>query len=481
MNAVAVSALSRGLFGDTGAALAACTVRRQRFFLSAIYVCLMLASALLGIFVTDASAARPTGLGLFALLANFSIWGGWFARVLLLQAAATRLRMPDLSGTVVRALSLAALVTIPFPALILSALGVDATVAIGAPLLGALAGILFSVMPWPAACALAVLPSLINALPFRISEMGPVPIAAALIVALALLTAGIRVVTRTADPAGIPTWRRPIMLYAPGGMVGWSLPDAAAAPDVRREREGWLFAMPRPARAGPHAPRAAIDTLLAGPMGYVSRRDAIRQWACVVLAVVAILVIPFRGDTTMIRDAMLFGASIGLLAGGWTLAMRLEGQRRRQAAELPELALLPGLGAASQSTALLLGSVMRRLLHVMAAAVAAVAFLVWMRAAGWPHVVLVGGLLVPIVAASVWMCVAALGDRPVQSWRTFVATLPLLIAATWASIVVAIRLPVTPHAIAWTVVLTVLTVGYGAAAWHALRRYRARPHAFLLD
>lgn len=447
----------------------------------AVYACLMLAAVLLGVFVADVSDARSTGLGFFALMANFSLWSGWFARVLLLQAAATRLRMPDMTGTTVRALSLAALITIPLPALVLFALGVEASLAIGAPLLGALAGVLFSVMPWPAACALLVLPGLINMLPVRMSDIGTAPIAAAAIAGLALLLAGIRTVMRTADPAGIPAWRRPILLYAPGGLIAWTQPAGTATLDVQREREGWLFAMPRPAHPGPHAPRAAIDAALAGPMGYVSRRDAIRQWGYIALAILAILIIPFRGDTPIIRDALLLGALIGVLAGGWTLAMRLERQRRRQAAEFPELALLPGLGTPPQGASWLLGSVMRRLGQLMVTAVATVLLLVWVRASGWPHVALLGGLTIPVVATSVWMCAAALGGGPVQSWRTFVVALPLLIAATWALVVVMIRLPVVPHAIAWTVVLAALTFGYAAAAWHALRRYRARPHAFLLD
>ncbi|VXB20178.1 conserved membrane hypothetical protein [Luteimonas sp. 9C] len=480
MNALTMSS-SRGPLDRAGAALGASTVRRQRFFLTAIYACLMLAAVLLGVFVSDTSDARPTGLGFFALMANFSIWGGWFARVLLLQAASMRLRMPDMTGTTVRALSLAALITIPLPALVLSGLGVEAPVAIGAPLLGALAGILFSVMPWPAACALLALPGLVQMLPFRISDMGAVPIVVASSAVLALMYVGVRMVVRTGDPAGVPTWRRPVMLYAPSGMAAWTQPDGRATPDASREREGWLFAMPRPAHAGPHAPGAAIDTLLAGVMGYVSRRDAVRQWVALLLAAAVIAVVPFRGDTPLIRDALMVGASIGLLAGGWTLAMRLERQRQRPSAEVPELALLPGLGAPPQMISVLLHSAMRRLVHLMLAALAALLFLAWLRASGWAYAALLVGVTVATAAASAWMCTRALGPSRVQSWHTFVAMLPLIVTATWAMLVVMIELPVTPHAILWAVTLIVLILGYLAAARLERRRMRDRSHAFLLD
>jgi len=57
----------------------------------------------------------------------------------------------------------------------------------------------------------------------------------------------------------------------------------------------------------------------------------------------------------------------------------------------------------------------------------------------------------------------------------------LLVASTVTLMVTMIRIPVEPHAFVWATVWTVLTIGYSVAACVPLRRFRARPHAFLLD
>jgi len=481
MNAVAVSAPARGLFGDTGAALAACTLRRHRWLVGIVYCVLLGLGALLGAFGPTGSESRADGLGFFVLVANFSIWAGWFARLLLLQSAASGLRAPGAATAVRWALLWAALVTLVVPATVLLSVGVPPSVAWGAPVLGVLGGLLFSVMPPPAAIALLVLPGLAQMFSSHLPPMQPWHLVAAAAVGVMVLAACIRTLLRAQDPGAIPAWRRPLMLQAPAGMVVWTDPKSAAVPDAPAIHDGWMVAMPRPDHAGPHAPRAAIDMLLAGPMGYLGRRATWKQWGFLILAVAVLMVIPFRGDTPLIRNALLIGVVVGLLASGWTLALRLERQRRRLSGELSELALLPGLGTPAQAGVRMRHSVMRRLGQLMLFALAGLLLLAWMRGLEWSQVALLLGMLAGTGAASLLMCATAVSGGTVASLRMFLLMLPLLIAATGTLIIAMIRIPLDGQGLAWTVVWTILTAAYGAAALVPWRRSRDRAHAFLLD
>lgn len=482
MNAVADRRPHRRGTGGVAAALRACTPRRQRRAVVAFSLLLFGLTALTGFAGLEGGAdSERVGLGLFVAVANFTLWSGWFSRLLLLQSHMRRLCAPRAGAAAGGALLAAAIVTLAVPTALLIALGLPWPVALGASVLGAVCGLLFITLPAPAAIALLCLPAAGPLLWPLLTTAAPwsTPVTAALGGVLVVVCA--RAVLKTADPATIPAWRRPLLLQTPGNMALWNGTDPEAAPAAPRLHDGWLFAMPRPTHAGPHAPGAAIDALLAGPLGYVARRTAMLQWAVIALAVAALVLIPIRGDAVFLRDALLLGGAIGLLASGWTLAMRLELQRRRLAGEQPELALLPGLGTPEAAAGRLLRRVMRRLGQLLLVAAAGLLLVAWLRALAWPHVALLTGLLAGASAAGVLLCAAALAGWRVISRRMFVAMLPLLLAATATLMVVMIRIPVVPHAATWALVWTVLPAAYLAAAWPALRRARARPHAFLLD
>lgn len=473
--------------GSTGlgpgiAALRACSTLRHRIWMLTVYVVLLASAGLLGVLIpSDDAASRANGLAFFVLIANFSIWGGWLSRLLLMQSQAAGLRTPGITVAVLSALAGAAVVTLLLPASLLLALGVPLATALGAAALAMLGGLLFAVLPWPAAVALLTLPGLSRVLASVLPPMATPHLLAIAVLGVLVLAACVRSIMRTPDPADIPAWRRPVMLQAPGGMVAWTDSKITASPDAPQVHTGWLVALPRPEHAGPHTPGAAIDTLLAGPMGYIARRAVLKQWALLTLCVIAVLVIPFRGDTPMVRDALLIGALFGLFAGGWTLALRLERQRRRVSGELAELALLPGLGTPAEAATRLLRSVMVRLGQLMLFALAGVLLLAWIRGITWPHVVLLLGVLAGTCASGVLLCATALTRTDVASMRTFFILLPLLIAGIASAMVAVIPLPVESSPAVWAALWITLTAAYLAAACVPLRRFRASPHAFLLD
>jgi len=446
----------------------------------AIYLTLLASACLLGIFV-PAESSRAEGLGFFVAIANFSVWAGWLSRLVLLQKEAASLQAPGIAAAVSRALLYAAVLSVFLPGLALLALGVPAATAFGASAVGVLGGLLFALMPWPAAIGLLMVPAAAPALAPYLPPMGPFALVAAAAFGLLMLVTCWRSVVRSADPADIPAWRRPVMLQAPGGMVAWTDPKVAAAPDAPRIHEGWLVAMPRPDHAGPHAPRAAIDALLAGPMGYVAKRTVLRQWALMAFLVLAVLMIPFRGDAPLVRDALLIGGVVGLLGGGWTLAMRLERQRRRVSGELAELALLPGLGDPGTAAARLVRSIGMRLTQLMLFALAGLLLLARVQALALSHVVMLVGLSAGVSAASAFLCASVLAGRHLASWRTGLIMSPMLVAAIATLMLTLLRNPLPTHALAWPLVWTVLTAAYLVAVRSPLRSVRARPHAFLLD
>lgn len=478
MNPLPMTAHRRGGPSAAIAAMCASTTRRHRNWMLGVYVTLLLCACLLGIFVPG-ERSRSDGLALFVLLANFSLWAGWFARLLLLQRHAASLHAPGIANAVRAAIASAAVITIVLPAGILLALGVPAPTAFGAAALGVLAGLLFALMPWPAAVGLMMLPAAARALSPYLPPLTPPWQAAAAALGVLVLIACWRSLLRSSDPASIPTWRRPAMLYSPAGMVAWTDPQSIVTSDTPRVHEGWLVAMPRPRFASPHNPDAAIAAVMAGPLGYVAPRVAARQWGLTALIVVAVLLTPFRGDATMLRDAVLIGGVVGLLGGGWTLAMRLERQRQRVSGELVELALLPGLGDPAVASARLLRGIMVRLGQLMLFASAGVLLLVWIRDMTGAHVALLIGMLAGIGAASVLLCAIALDGRSIATARMFLVMLPMLGASFGTTIT--IGTPTDPHLLAWTTIWTGLTLAYLAAALVPLRRFRSRPHAFLLD
>ncbi|WP_143703925.1 MULTISPECIES: hypothetical protein [Luteimonas] len=461
------------------AAMRVATTRRHRNWMLAVYLTLLVAAALLGVFVPG-DGARTLGLGFFAAIANFSLWAGWLARLLLLQRDAAGVQAPGIASAVRQALACGLALTVLLPGLVLLTLEVPVPVALGAPALGVLGGLLFALLPWPAAVLLLMAPGAWQWASLYLPPLGSAEMLAGAVVGLLVLTACWRSLLRGPDTEAIPAWRRPVMLQAPGGIVVWTDSEAGAASALPRMYEGWLAPMPRPTRAGPHAPGQAIDALLAGSMGYVAPRAAAKQWAIVAALVIAVIAIPFQGETPLLRDALLLGGVVGLLGGGWTLAMRLERQRNRMSAEFAELALLPGLGDAATASTRLLRRVAVRLGQLMLFALAGLGLLIWLRQMPWPYAAHLLAMLAGVGAGSVLMCVSALADRSVASTRMFLMMLPLILATSATLGMTLLRGPMAQHAVVWGLIWTLLTAAYLVAARSPLRRYRDRPHAFLL-
>ncbi|MCD9126952.1 hypothetical protein [Luteimonas fraxinea] len=114
-------------------------------------------------------------------------------------------------------------------------------------------------------------------------------------------------------------------------------------------------------------------------------------------------------------------------------------------------------------------------------ALAGVLLLAWIRGITWPHVALLLGVLAGTGAGGVLLCAIALTRMDVASMRTFFILLPLLIAGIASAMVAVKPLPVESSPAVWAALWITLTAAYLLAARVPLRRFRASPHAFLLD
>lgn len=486
MNAIAARMARTNPMADAWAALRASTSRRHRMWMLAMSAVMLLAACALSAFAPHGGAQSNTA-GMLAALANFALWSGLFGRLALLRSQAVTGCTPGVAGAIRAAVAGGAALTVLLPGGLLLAAGLAPTPAFAMPALGALAGLLFVLMPSPLAAALCMAPGLAGMLlrdmPGQLEDRIGIDLFSMMFLPLLILIGTLAAawcwgrVARMTDPAAIPRWRRPMVMFNPMNAMDLGATSTDTGVPGMHTHTGWLAPVIRIDTAGPHDPHAAIGALLGGPMGQVAPRDAARQWGLIAFAVAVVVFIPFHGDIAFLRDAALFGALIGLLAGGWTLAMRLDRQRQRPSGEYAELALLPGVGAPRLA---LLRGVLRRLGQLMLVALAALLLLAWVRDTSGSQVALLIAMFAGVAAASVFMCLVALAGPGLATIRMGLTMLPLLVTTFATLLVVMLRIP-AGSVLIWGAVWAVLTCGYLAAALVPFQTFRNRAHAFLID
>lgn len=471
------------------AVMAASTSLRHRAWMG---VCLALLAvvALAIVFVARDANKTPAALTVLVAFANVMLWSGWFSRLALLQTQTSQWCMPGIRVAVARTLLLGACATVVVPGAALVLLGgADPLQAIGLPMLGALGGLLFVLVPWPLACALVMLPSigasmlrpLIERFVGTDASWSPSDLLLPALVCTALLVVWRwSAVVRMRDLDAVPQWLRPVVLARPQNAMDFgATPDKDVDSNAWQARAGWLAPVTRADDAGPHDPASAIGACLGGTMGRVAPREAVKQWALVTVLVAAALLFPLRDDSVLVRDALLIGGLVGLLATGWILALRLHRQRLRPAGEFSELALLPGLGGPDSARDALLRCLRLRLGRLLLVALAVQLLLVWLRAMPAVHVALMGLLWIGVCAGSLLLCATVLAGRRLDSARLFFTMLPLVILTITTLMLAFFRVPPGGTSTALFVCWCLSIPAYAAAALPLLRAFRAQPHAFL--
>lgn len=471
------------------AALRASTWAGHRVWMLVVYAFLVVVACVLP------QVARHPDKGLIGSAAMLGVgaamlWSGWVSRLVLLRVQAARMRIPGVATTARHAIVLGIIVTVLLPGAILALAGVAPTLAFGLPALGAAGGLLCVLLPWPFLAMLIVAGSIANrplkALVAQLETQTGIALLShsALLPWLAVATLLAiwrwRAVGRMRDAEDMPGWRRPLVLFRPNNFTQFGLPPADTDANTWQARAGWLAPVTRADNAGPHDPTTAIGACLGGTMGQIAPRKAVIQWAAIVAVVALLLVVPVDDALALIRDALLVGGVVGLLAGGWTLALRLHRQRQRLSGEFGELALLPGLGTPDAARTALLRGVMRRLAGLMAFALAGQLLVLLVRGADLSHYALIVGLWLGVCAASTLLCMVTLAGQAPATFRMFLAMLPLLLLGSFTLGASYLRIPAAGFGAGVITAWIILSLAYLGAALGFLQRFRARPHAFLL-
>jgi hypothetical protein len=478
------------------------TPRWARWYVGVFLAAAAIGAVLVGIFMHHVRWPLAAG-GLLAIGAFFM---GMFllAPSLLLAIDARQLRVPGLQRTSVFGVLWSALATIAVPTALLALAGGD-PMAIACMLALALSsGLLLGLVPGVLWAAVGVVPMAWRTLRLQWELPGPgepgfAPACVAAILAmLAVCALCWRRQLRAPEPYQ-PNWLRPMVsqFRRPGRGSGWAglsggLPDSM---QQLRQQPDWLQPRVALGPSGPQRRRYSLRVALGGifvPMtlaGYARQLTFCLLPGTLVLAMLLVQSAERHGGfswSLLMQWTGLFawvGGFVGLLVA--LIGVLHLGQRWQQDnAELPLLALLPGLGTPAQLRRELLGASLLPGLVVQLVLLAVLMAMVFSSRLGWAAGL--ATLLVQLTGMGVLVAFTLMivGGRPLPAWATGVLCtscfLLMSLALGW--------LLLDPHAlqrargvpamllgVSWIVVLLVLA----RRGWHGWHGLLQRPHPFL--
>lgn len=464
-----------------------------------------------GVLALDLAAAlaaavfAPALAGVMVLLVGIGIvWVFVLPGMLWLTQAANRLRLPGVRRDVAATLALAIVATLALPALLAVVAGASPMVAIVLATLVACLAFLYAILPWIVAVGLSFVPAAATSLLRWLALPGPdapgftawaAPVAGAL--AVIAIWRWLRLRRR----ANLQTYYlfRPLVIGFNRTMLGLGTHGAATTSPYRqgdpalllRQRPEWLQPRADLRRTGPAFPCRSLRVALGG--AYLPQRW-MRHWPVLVLVALACLVaasIAAPGIVHRLGD--VFGNAAGnTLALGVRAALALVSVVvpvayaqylqlvwRRSNAELPVLALLPGMGTTDQLKRSLWLAAMGKPILIL--------LVLWILDAGMAAVGRAGVgatvllLIAPVLSAG-WLAVAVTSvfagnlGRVGMAWFEWTSISGLLVLAC-----VGAALPVLfPASVAWLALAWLVWAAWvGAIGWQAWRRFVQCPHAFL--
>ena len=432
------------------------------------------------------------------------LWALWLSATLLLAIDARRLGLPRIQQAAIHGLVCYAALTVGLPVVALHALpNTDSALTALIAASATVGGLAFAMLPSYVVSLACMLPALYSGLKQTLHlpalpDLGwQAGLASTLVVLVTVVALRWRQLVRGgADHAS--GLRKPLVMHFhrmdAAGFLGIDL-DASSVQMIRR-RPNWL--QPRAALrdAGPHSRVLALRIALGGhylPKTLAShlRMAAIAWLQVAMICLVCILVSTDKHGLAFLQAnfrlaALAYIGGNGLL-GGPILALligaQLQQRWQRSQAELPLLALLPGLGDAGEQRRKLLRATLD-----MPAMTLAILLVVVLAAALAAHL---HGLDLLLVALPT---LASLGVIVVQALRTYGGLqLPtwgtvLLLISLAALLALSMLFPIVSlatHAalvtaqswllLAWGVAALVLA-WLGRRGWHA---FQHRPHPFL--
>lgn len=482
--------------------------RPMRWLMLALLVCCV--GGVLAIDVFGSESDRWKGAVILLGFCVFFLWAFFLSTLLLMAIDTRQLRVPGILQQIMRSLLLYGLLSIVAPTALLGLLGhASLQVATLMALFSAL-GLALALMPRYLAVFSGLTPSLFNALWLRFQLPGfddprfasvAIPVVIALILVIGwrwrqLLRAGVN------QPQG---WSSAMVLQLRNGSWGqWS---AIGENRQIRLRPDWLQAGVSLVGVGPDAPGKTLRVALGG--WYVPQ--TMRSYAKQLGLILAIFTLPLLGFLMIVTlgrhdgtatlghhdgqlSAVLEGGFIGALGAITVMAgpmiclfsLAWLGKRwQRTNAELPLLALLPGLGDSPRNKRELLraGLGLPLVMHALPALLIVAAMLYWHNYAQPLSFLLLAQLITAAVTLATVLNLFS--GRKLPHWATILVTgvafvlnvLSALLPAvawgrhpeSWATML----LP--PLGLAW-LVLGAAMVWLGRRSWRGLMQ---RPHPFL--
>lgn len=426
-------------------------------------------------------------------------WAFWLSASVLTAIDARQLRLPRVERTVAYSMLLCAVLTVGVPALLMGASGADTLQAMLWLALAASGGLAFALLPRWCAMLMGFLPML----SIGLHQHGLLPSLHALeglawgMAALAVLLAAIALRWRALLHAGggreLGFGSAVVMQYRHQSMGNdWTGLQQMDSGQMIRRRPDWL--QPRAALhdAGPAAPVLALRIALGGQYLPKTLGSQLRGWglaAAVLLLVSGLL--DLEGSSVAAVWHSIVPSIVGMMVlfGGLGMALGTEmlvrSRWRRVNAELPLLALLPGLGDAAAQRRHLLRTVLGGPIGALALLLAGTLVAAWfMRLHGLG--LLLVALTPPAVAINMLgATLCTLGNRQLPRWGEWLYYLPLVALILLGTLVPAITLDAPPSEAATHFEQATL-LGWAAMApamaWLARRGWRAfvaRPHPFL--
>lgn len=401
----------------------------------------------MAVVLLTACAGSAIGLGLFgskpghfagAILmfgvGLLFVWAFFLSTTLLLAIDAWQLRVPAIQRQIVASLLLHAGLGIAVPTLVLGMLGAPVLNTAVVLTLCTAVGLAFALMPRYCAIFFGLMPTLGNTLWHRLHLPGiddPRFVLLALpliLLSLLLIVICWRRLLRGGSSRA-QGWSSPMVLqYRSGGWGQWS-----AIGDLRQlqQRPDWLQLAVSLDGVGPTAPHKALRVALGGWYLPQTWRSYARQLGLMI----AFVALPLLGVAWLLhwggQDAQAAVAMRGVLIGSLGMVGGVAGpmictfsliwlnRRWQQAnAELPLLALLPGLGEPAQARRQVVraGLGLPLVLHALLALLIGVAMLCWHG-----HVAMLSFLLLAQLGATtvtVAMLLNLFGGRRLSIWVT---------------------------------------------------------------
>jgi len=478
------------------------TPRWTRWYVGLVLVAVTVAAVLVGIFMHR--ERWPIAVGSVLALGEFFVGMFLLAPSLLLAIDARQLCVPGLQRATVLGALLSALVAIALPSLLLGLAGADPRQLACLLTMALCGGLLIGLVPSMLCAVIGLLPMAFNTLRLHLDLPGPgqpgflllgTGAAAAMLAICALCW---RRELRAADPYR-PGMSRPMVTQfrRAGRGSGWAglsggLPDSV---QQLRQQPDWLRPLIALGPSGPQRPRYSLRVALGGlfvpmtPAGYARQLAFCLLPGALVLAMLLAQMAARHG-----------GFSWGLLSG-WTrlfawvggfvsllltlvCVMQLSQRWQKDNAELPLLALLPGLGTPAQVRRDVLGASLLPGLLIQLAILGVVLALVLVARLGWvaDAAVLLSQLTSMCVLTAFTLMI--IGGRPLPAWITgvlcAVCFIQMSLSLTWLLLDERAferghGVPVALLGASWMIVLLAL-------AWLGRRGWRAvleRPHPFL--